>query len=309
MDFKGVGVFFNQMVDLERIAGLAQAGKIQWISPLMAPDQSSVQLNRKVWDEWRKRMPNVPFVPWFWCDDPVVDSARIDWILSTYKSDGIMLNCEKSYEGTGKWKGQQLMDLLRPKWGGFPKCLSFASFAETQNMDFRAFQLAGCVFAPQAYFNEMPACTPKALYDSTVKPMQLHVGRDYRMKPTGLPVRWGRVVAWDGGSWCTIKDLKAARPFKVKVVPKVAGNYHYMVIATDRQYYDYATGQVSAGIITGFQDRELVFPTVASYGNYPCAPADLTASLKKLPNLKGASLYLGDTTQSAHVEAVWNGIN
>jgi len=314
--FKGVGVFFNQMVDLERIGALADAGKIQWITPIMAPDQSSVQTNRQEWAAWRKRMPNVLFMPWIvGGDDPEEDAANASWVVSNYPSDGVVMNCEKSYESTGKWRGRILTERMMsdPKLTTQPKLLSSPSTpAERFDMDYRTFERAGFLFGPQAYWNEYPAATPKALYDSMYLPKQLHVDRDYRIQ-IGSQKYWGRILEWDGGNYCILKNLASAKLFRVSVVRKQNGDYIYMEAAIRRRMFDYKTGKIESGKILGFQAKDKIYPTVGVYGSgdpvIKPTPFEVKLKLDIIPNLTGASLYLGDTSDSAHVEAIWNSIN
>lgn len=311
--FAGNGVFFNQMYDLSRFQ--ACEAYIDMIWPLMAPDQSAVQHNRREYETWRKALPSVAFCPWTVGDDPVEDYERLKYVVANYKSEGFVFNAEKPYESVGKWKGQVFVnlvmgdDMLAP----LPKCLSFPSTpAERYDMDYRAFQRAGFRFAPQAYYNEHPnTATPKDLYDSATRPVQVHVGRDYRIKAgttTKADVHWSRIVQWDGGIEAIVKDLVANRLHRMPVVPMQEGNFKYMQVHPDRKLYDYKTGKVHNGMLLGFQDKDKVFPTVASYDNYEVSPESMQAKLNAIPGLKGASLYLGETSTSAHVEAIWNSI-
>jgi len=317
MNFSGVGVWFNMLEDLERIKSVSS--KISWITPIMAPDQSSVQHNRRKYQDWRSGMPGVKFCPWIVCDDPVEDYLRAQYVTDNYPSDGIVMNAEQAYEGAGKWKARVLCDLLinDPKLGPMPKLLSHPSSpAERYNMDWRAFKNAGFKFAPQAYWNEFPDSTPKYLYDSATRPSQIHVGWDYQIQPIINNVkqtnRWGRVLAWDGGTNCVIKDLMANRLFRIAVIPMQEGDFHYMVIKSGRRMFDYKTNSMDSGMVLGFQDKDKVFPTVGIYGDdvtiVKPSPAIVEAKLNAIPNLKGASLYLGETSTSQHIEATWKAI-
>lgn len=310
---RGVGVFFNQCVDLERIAALAAEGKINWISPIMAPDQSSVQLNRNVWSQWRARMPNVKFIPWIVGDDPVQDFERAQWVVNEFTSDGILLNLEQPYEGGGYWKGSVLCNSLMkdPKLGPMPKILSYPSTpAERYAMDWRAFQKAGMWFAPQAYWNEFPGSTPRALYLSTYLPQQVHVGWNYRMQIYGVRDKhWGKIVAWDGMYYATIKDLVTTKLYRVAVDPRSEGDYRYMLVAFGRNLYDYKTAQTVTGRLLGFQEKTKIVPTVGVYDIRKPPPEEVRSMLDDIAGLTGASLYLGDTSESAHVRAVWEAVN
>ena len=313
--FSGVGILFNQMYDLERIGALADAKKIQWIAPIMAPDQSSVQLNRSEWATWRQRMPNVLFMPWIVCgDDPEEDAENASWVVSNYPSNGVVMNCEKSYESTGKWRGRILTERMMadPKLTALPKLLSYPSTpAERYAMDYRTFERAGFIFAPQAYWNEYQGATPKVLYDSTYLPKQLHVGWDYRILIKSQKY-WGRVVAWDGSAQCIIKNLASAKLYRVPVVRNQDGEFFYMTIATARRMYDYKTGLIVEGKVLGFQALDKIYPTVGVYGDgnpvVKPSPADVKLKLDAITNLAGASLYLGDTSDSSHVEAIWESV-
>jgi len=65
-------------------------------------------------------------------------------------------------------------------------------------------------------------------------------------------------------------------------------------------------------MVLGFQDKDKVFPTVGVYGDdvtiVKPSPAIVEAKLNAISNLKGASLYLGETSTSAHIEAIWKAI-
>jgi len=308
LSFRGLGLFFNMLEDLERFAGIES--QISWVAPLMAPDQDAVQHNRKEWAAWRSRLSTVAFVPWFWCDDPDQDYANIDYVLSNYKSEGILLNCELPYCLTGKWKAKHLCDLLKPKYAAVPTIMSYAGIPEQIDMDWRSFANAGMVFAPQAYFNEYAWATPQFMYDNTIRPWQIHVGRDYRIQPTGQSIRWGRVLNWDGGPFCTLRDIRANRLYKVAVDKQQDGDYVYMTIKTGRKMFDNATATKQTGVVLGFQDRGKVFPTVGTYehaGSTP-APADIKSSLNAISNLKGASVYLGEVSTNDQIKASWEAI-
>jgi hypothetical protein len=309
--FAGCGIFFNQMYDLSRFQDIS--GHIDMVIPIMAPDQSAVQHNRSHYKEWREALPNAAFCPWIVCDDPVEDYERAKYVVENYESDGIVMNCEKPYESGGKWKGRVLCDLMMndPKLGALPKLFSFPSTpAERYDMDYRAFQRAGFRFAPQAYFNEIPDATPKALFDSTVRPLQVHVGRDYRIKiGKTTTIHWSRCVSWNEGSTeAIIKDINANRLYRLPVLPMEEGNYKYMHVDGRRRFYDYKTGKIDCGMLLGFQDKDKVFPTVASYDNYTVLPLEMRTKLEAIPALKGSSLYLGETSTSDHVKAVWEAI-
>lgn len=313
---KGNGIFFNMLEDLERFIGIAD--KIEWIAPIMAPDQSSVQHNRKEWAEWRRRLPNVKFLPWLVCDDPEEDADNADWIAANYEIDGMLFNAEKAYEGAGKWKASVLVPRLmeNPKIGPKPKILSHPSTpAEIYNMDFRTFERAGFVFAPQAYWLDPilsgppEAYTPKALYDSVYLPKQLHVGWDYRIQISGIQEKhWARVVSWDGGTNAVVRDIRAPKLYRLTVIPKWEGDYPYFVVEPKRALMDYKTGKVVLGKILGFQASNKIYPTVGYYPKCEPTPLQITAELQKIRYLKGASLYLGETSGSEHVKAVWTAI-
>ena len=314
---KGVGVFFNQMIDLSRFEQLQS--KIDWIAPLMAPDQSSVQLNRKEWKTWRDKLPSVLFVPWIACehyDDPndAADVAR--WIVDNYPSDGIVYNCEKLYESSGKWRGSVLVKrvMLDTKLNRLPRILSMPSTpAERYDMDYRVFQRADFWFAPQAYWHDTTIrgdARPKPLHDSIFLPKQIHLGRDYRIQVfDNATKRWCRVVAWDGSEECIIRDMMSSRLYRFPVKVLQEGDYKYMVALSDRKFYDYKTGKIECGRLLGFQTRDKIVPTVGAYDSCPTTPQEIFIELDKISTLVGASLYLGDTSTSAHVEAVWQAIN
>lgn len=315
---KGVGIFFNQMVDLSRIEQLAKDGSMSWITPLMAPDQSSVQLNRKEWAVWRAKLApfGIKMLAWLACDNiehgsPVYVSETASWLAANYKLDGFVFNCEKAYESTGKWRGYALVqEIMRdPAIAGKPKILSYPSTpAERYDMDYRAFERAGFWFAPQAYWNDptiLGDATPKTLFNSTYLPGQVHVDRDYRIQIFNVTEKhWGRVVSWSGGPECIVKDLATAKLHRLRVKPMSAGDYKYMVNVPGRKLYDYKTGQIETGRLLGFQVREKIIPTVGAYDSCPTTPAEITFQLDKIANLQGASLYLGDTSTSEHVKAV-----
>lgn len=321
---KGNGIFFNQMYDLDRFADLikptseAPNGYIDWIAPIMAPDQSSVQHNRKEWSEWRARLrPRVKFLPWLVCDDPEQDADAADWIADNYEFEGMLFNCEKSYESTGKWKASVLVPRLmaNPKIGPKPKILSYPSTpADMYNMDYRTFERGGFTFAPQAYWLDpilvnTTIATPQNLYRATYLPNQVHVGRDYRIQIAGIQEKhWSRVVSWNGGTEAIVKDLRSTKLYRMLVVPQQAGDYKYFTAPTGRALYDYKTGKVVVGKMLGFQASDKIFPTV---GYYPaCQPTaqQITDELNKIKYLKGASLYLGETSGSEHVKAIWSAI-
>jgi hypothetical protein len=320
---QGTGVFFNQLIDLSRFETLATEGKIDWIAPLMAPDQDSVQLNRKEWSAWRAKLSphGVKMLPWLACDninhgDPVQNAETANWLVANYKSDGLVFNCEKAYEDVGKWRGYALVQEVMSDvtLAGKPKILSFPSTpAERYDMDYRAFERSGFWFAPQAYWNDptiIGDATPKTLYQSTYLPGQVHVNRDYRLQIFGRSTKsWGRVVQWDGGTECIVKDYASAKMHRLRVQVKSQGSYKYMVNLPDRKLYDYKTGVTETGRLLGFQVREKIVPTVGAYDSCPTTPAEITTQLDKISNLKGASLYLGDTSTSAHVKAVWTALH
>jgi hypothetical protein len=318
----GTGVFFNQLIDLSRFQTLASENKMDWIAPLMAPDQDSVRNNRKEWAEWRAKLPTIKMLHWLACDninhgDPesVVDIAK--WLVANYSCDGLVFNCEKAYESTGKWKGYLLVQLImaEPSLAGKSKILSFPSTpAERYNMHYRAFERAGFWFAPQAYWNDptiMGDATPKTLFQSTYLPGQVHVNWEYRIQVFNVTPnkRWCCVVQWDGGDECIIRDLTSAKLHRLHVIPKIEGNFKYMVNVPDRKLYDYKTGKVETGRMLGFQVRDKIIPTVGAYESCPTMPAEITTQLDKIKNLRGASLYLGDTSTSAHVKAVWTALH
>lgn len=314
----GVGVFFNQMIDRTRFETLAQNKKIDWITPLMAPDQSAVQVNRQEWKAWRTHVPAL-YLPWIACDhysDPNEAVEIAKWIVANYDSNGIVYNCEKAYESDGKWRGRVLVEgiMADPVLSRLHKVLSYPSTpAERYDMDYRVFERAGFWFAPQAYWNDKTIvgdATPQTLYKSTYLPGQVHVGRDYRIWVYDVPQKhWCRVVSWDGGDHCIIQDRASARLYRLPVIVKSEGTYKYMVNKPSREFLDYKTGKIKKGKILGFQVREKIVPTVGAYDTCPTTPAEIVVELRKIDILKGASLYLGDTSTSAHVEAVGDGIN
>lgn len=319
---QGAGIFFNQLVDLSRFEQLAKDGQIDWIAPLMAPDQDSVQLNRKEWSAWRAALAphGVRFLPWLACDninggDPVANADIAHWLVANYKTDGLLFNCENAYESVGKWRGYALVQEIMGDLtlSGKPKILSYPSTpAERYDMDYRAFERAGFWFAPQAYWNDasIPGDpTPKALYQSTYLPGQVHVNRDYRLQIFGRSTKsWGRVVQWDGGTECIVKDYASAKMHRLRVQVKTQGSYKYMVNLPDRKLYDYKTGVTETGRLLGFQIPSKIIPTVGAYDSCPTTPAEITTHLNQIKNLQGASLYLGDTSTSAHVVAVKNAL-
>lgn len=315
--FKGVGVFFNEMEDLMRFHELAEHEHIiDWVTPLMAPEQKSVDENRTKWESWREKLPNVKFVPWIDCQgDPDLDAARTIHVAANYRSDGILLNCEKAYEGEGKWKGEHLCKLLMGNDVTAPlrKILSYPSSpAEIYNMDFRAFERIGCWFAPQAYWNQFPEVpsTPKVLFQSTYLPSQLHVGRDYRLWIDGVSAKhWGRIVEWHGGSECLVKDLVSSKLYRVPVTPHKVNGYEYMTIKPDRFIYARTSIQKKTGKLLGFQAKEKIVPTVGVWSLNTPTPEDVKAKLDEVPGLVGASIYLGETSTSEHVRAVWQSIS
>ena len=291
----GTGVFFNQIEDLDRIKSLP----IDWVTPIMAPDQSSVQGNRQKWATWRAAMPNVKFYPWIVCDDPEIDAERTEWVVRNYPSDGIVLNCEKAYESGGKWKAKTLMDRLAVTLPSLPKMLSYPSSpAEIFDMDYRAFDRAGCWFAPQAYWNEFDGATPHVLWRSAYLPNQLHVGRDYRLQVFGVAQKpWGRIVSWNGGTEAVIRNMASTKLFRLRVVPQDDNGYKYMTVDPLRKFYDYKTGNENLGKILGFCAPNRIVPTVGIYevaGRTLPTPAEVKNELGKVPNLTGASVYLGE---------------
>jgi hypothetical protein len=320
---KGVGIFFNMLEDLERFEGLtkptatAPNGYIDWVAPIMAPDQSSVQHNRPLWAEWKKRLAPVKFLPWLWCDDPVVDIQAAGWIADNYEIDGMLFNCEKPYESAGRWKASVLVTgiMQNPKLAAKPKILSYAGIAEIQDMDWRTFERGGFTFAPQAYWLDpqnaanADAYKPFPLYKSANLPNQLHVGWDYRIQVQGIVEKhWSRIVSWDGGINTVVKDIRANKLYRMQVVPQQEGAYHYFTIAANRALLDYKTGKVIVGKMLGFQSVDKIFPTVGYYPACQPTPTQVSDELDRIKNLKGASLYLGETSQSEHVKAIWSAI-
>jgi hypothetical protein len=311
--FNSVGLFFNQMVDLERIADLAQRGKIQWIAPIMHPDQSSVQLNRRDYKQWYDRLHplGVKFAAWMVCDDPAKDIDAAEWIVQNYTTDALVLNCEKEYEEAGKWKGKVLCDglMMQPSTMKLPKLLSYPSTpADHQNMDFRAFEKADCWFAPQAYWNDplVPFATPKLLYDETYLPSQCHVGRDYRLWIYGKPGKpWGKVITKITDTTVQIQNLVNRERYNVAVVTKHDNGYEYMEFGPERGLNKLGS---KLGKVLGFCAKNKIVPTVGIYDPKPAA-SQITAYLRQIPALKGASGYLGDTSENIHAEAIYDGVH
>lgn len=315
---KGVGIFFNVLEDLERFDALSKNSYIDWVSPIMAPDQASVQHNRKEWSTWRKRLAPVKFLPWLVCDDPDSDADAADWIANNYEFDGMLFNCEKPYESGGKWKASVLVPriMANSKIGPKPKILSYPSTpAERYDMDYRTFERGGFSFAPQAYWLDPQLIAngtdarPQPLYQSTYLPKQIHVGRDYRIQVSGIQEKhWSRVVSWNGGTEAIVKDLRSTKLYRLVVIPKAEGNFKYFEAMPTRQLMDYKTGKVVVGKILGFQASDKIYPTVGYYPNCEPTSTQISDELDKIKHLKGASLYLGETSASEHVKAVWSAI-
>ena len=119
---------------------------------------------------------------------------------------------------------------------------------------------------------------------------------------------WARMVSWDGGTNAVVRDIRAPKLYRLTVVPKMEGNYPYFVVDPLRALKDYKTGKVILGKILGFQASNKIFPTVGHYTNCEPTAQQITDELNKIKYLKGASLYLGETSGSEHVKAVWTAI-
>jgi len=316
-NFGGVGLFFNQMIDLERIATLARERKIDWIAPLMSPDQSSVQLNRRDYTAWRDKLVplGIKFAHWLDCrHDPDVDADMAEWLVNKYPTDGLLMNCENHYENAGKWRGKVLCDLLlmQPATANLPKFLSYPSTpAERYNMDYRAFEKAGFIFGPQAYWTDptivgnpsIDPKTPKLLCASTSIPTQIHIARDYRLWLDGVKEKhWGRIVEQTNATTALVSDLQTNTLYTVPVISKQDGQFHYMEIDPARLIFKRKDG-IKAGKLLGFQSQAKIRPTVGVYEPRP-TPSDIVTKLREVPWITGASIYLGDTSESIHVEAV-----
>jgi hypothetical protein len=311
--FDQVGLFFNQMYDLERIAGLAQRKKLNWITPLMAPDQDAVQLNRRVYMEWHDRLSplGVKFAHWLWCEDPTVDAQRADWLVQNYPTDGLVMNAEAPYAGSNRWKAKVLCDALaaQASTAKLPKLLSYEGTPADQNdMDWRTFQKAGFWFGPQAYWNVMSWLTPRLLCDRCYLPNQIHVDWDYRLWIYGTNAKpWGRVIDWTpDANTMTVKNLSNRALYKLTVETKWEGAYRYAVCGPTRELKD-SKGKV-IGKLLGFQTRDKIVPTIGIYEPNMPTPSDIVTKLKEVPYITGASGYLGDTSQDIHCEAIWQGI-
>jgi hypothetical protein len=88
--------------------------------------------------------------------------------------------------------------------------------------------------------------------------------------------------------------------------------YRYMIISTGRKMFDYKTGLIVEGKVLGFQALDRIYPTVGVYGDgnpvVKPSPTEVKLKLDEIPVLVGASLYLGDTSDSSHVEAIWESL-
>jgi len=304
--FAGVGLFYYNFQGMTLAADEVKKGNVQWITPLLAPDQEAVQRNRLLYDEWRKSIA-CPFYAWIVCDSPTVDIARAEWLCGRYKVDGIVWNAEKSYESTGYWKADVLCkgivasSVLAP----LPHMLSMPSTpAERYHMDYRAFEKAGFTFGPQAYWKDPTIqgvdATPRNLYQSLYLPEQIHVGWNYRIQPKGEQPRWALCEAegqLNNVHFITMRDLQTKKRYRINVIVKFEGTFKYLVCPRlDRRMYPHgsALSAPTVGNLLGFAPKSRIYPTVGIYENCMPTEAELIAEMVKVTNLTGGSIYLGE---------------